>query len=96
MECARRVECDTCGTPRSAPSGQSVTDVPHMCLTPRSSPAPSQRARAPSGAYALLDGWWWAVEDERNVWEAAMRVGSKSHTVTVKYFYDTFQTWQVG
>jgi hypothetical protein len=36
------------------------------------------------------------VVDERQKWERAMRSKSKSHLVTVKYFYDAFDTWEVN
>jgi hypothetical protein len=45
--------------------------------------------------YALQDGWWWAVVEEKAVWEQATHRGAASKCVQVKYFYDPSDVWEV-
>jgi hypothetical protein len=46
--------------------------------------------------YALKDGWWWAVVDDKLKWDAATAAtAGASLRVLVQYFYDPDDQWEV-
>lgn len=46
--------------------------------------------------YALKDGWWWAVVDDKLRWDAATAAtAGASLRVVVQYFYDPDDQWEV-